>query len=117
MADLNERQFAWARSELGEKPSDAELNAAFDRLGSVRDVVLEALRTRRAKWLSSPMSVNLSGVASLNLDANVKAIERQIQQIAKLDSDPSDMSANDALDVAGESRPVEIIPIARTRSR
>jgi len=114
--ELTERQLKWLGSQLGDKPDAAELQAAFDRLGSVRDTALETLRKRRAGWLAQPMSVNVSGVASLSYAENVKAIERQIAELVRMDDDPSDNAGGGDVEAAADDR-LEVVPFVRTRRR
>lgn len=114
--ELTEKQLKWLGSQLGDEPVAADLQTAYDRLGSVRDVALETLRKRRAQWLSQPMSVNVSGVASLSYAENVKAIERQIAELVRMDDDPSDNAGGGDVEAAGDDY-LEIIPFTRNRRR
>jgi len=90
MAALTARQLAWLRAQLGDTPPDAELQAAFDRLGSVRDVAIETIRKRYQVLIDQPASTSLAGVGSMSWGENIKALERMIASLSKLDSDPSD---------------------------
>lgn len=116
--ELIERQMKWLRSQIGESAETTDLQAAFDRLGSVRDVAIEVLRERRAQWLNQPMTVSVSGVASLSLAENVKAVERQIAELVKLDDDPSDDPGGGGIDGPGGAGHVlrtAVIPRPRRR--
>lgn len=113
--ELTDRQRKWLKSEIGGDVADADLDEAYERLGSVRDVALEVLRKRRSAWLAQPMSVNVSGVVGLNLAENVKAVERQIAQLVKMDDDPSDDAGGGSVDAAEHT--LDVFPLARTRTR
>lgn len=95
MVDLNENQVAWLRDEVGDTPSTDELNVMFERIGAVRDVAIAVWRRRRTNMLKSPLSTSLSGVASVNYAENVKALERRIAALERLDADPSDTPGED----------------------
>lgn len=115
MTDLTAAQKSWLRSEVGATPTDGDLQARFDRLGNLRDVAIEVLRERRANLLDKPLSVSVSGVASVNYGENVKALERRIAALLKLDDDPSDDSpTGDGADVGDE---FEQIQLTRSRRR
>lgn len=114
--ELTDTQIAWLRAELGDTPSTDDLNAAYERLGSVRDVAIEEVRKRRNRMLDQPLSVNLSGVASVNYAENVKALERRLAALTGLDDDPSD----DPGDVVGDEdgfREGGVVQLVRTRRR
>jgi hypothetical protein len=114
---LTDHQRKWIRSEIGDDVLDVVLDETFDRLGSVRDVALETLRKRRTAWLTQPMNITVSGVVGLNLAENVKAVERQIAQLVKMDDDPSDNAGGGTVAAAGESDYLTISPLPRTRRR
>lgn len=114
MADLTAEQLRWLRDEIGDAPSDTDLNQRFADYESVRDVALSVLRDRRQELLATPLSVNVTGVASTNAAENVKAIERQIAALARLDEDPSDDSPADG--VAGADS-MEVYNLTRSRGR
>lgn len=90
MTALTGRQRAWIRAEIGNSISDEDLDGRYARLESVRDVVIEALRQQRTALLESPLTASIDGVASVSNAENVKAIERRIAALVKLDDDPSD---------------------------
>ncbi|MET8182223.1 hypothetical protein [Streptomyces sp. NPDC005336] len=74
---LTDAEYAYLRSELGDAER-AELDARYQRLGSLQAVAIEVLRERRAALVSDPLAVTIPGVATVNNADNVKAIERQI---------------------------------------
>jgi hypothetical protein len=59
----------------------ADLERRFFRLRSVRVVALEVLGGRRAKLLADPLKVTVDGVVTMDLQENLKGIERQIEQV------------------------------------
>lgn len=117
MADqLTTTQVAWLRAEIGTTLTDPQLQERYNRLESVRDVALEALRERRTELLASPLSVSVDGVASVNNSENVKAIERRIAALVRLDDDPSDDPP--VADGAGAvPLPFERLQLRRSRGR
>lgn len=90
MAELTTTQLQWLRDQLGDQPADAELQTRYDDRGSVRDVALSVLSSRRRALLESSLQVTATGVASVNNTENVKALERDIAALSKLDDDPTD---------------------------
>lgn len=94
---LTARQLRWLHDELGASAAtDAELQSRYDDLASVRDVALAVLRDQRSELLDSPLSVSVAGVASINTSENVKAIERRLTALSKLDDDPTSTPGEDA---------------------
>lgn len=115
MAALTDRQIAWLRSELGDTISTPDLQAAYDRLGSVRDVAIETIRKRRNALLDQPASVNLSGVASVSYGENIKGYERLLSALTRLDDDPSDDpgSVTGDEDTARQGRTIQLVRARR----
>lgn len=68
----------WLLSQLGRSTDLADLTARYTRLGSGRAVAIEVVRERLADLLTSPGSVSVSGVVSINVSANIAAYERQL---------------------------------------
>jgi Fe2+ transport system protein FeoA len=99
---LTDAQYAYLRSELGEADR-ADLDARFQRLGSLQGVAIEVLRERKAALVSDPLAVTVQGVATVNNAENVRALERQI---ATLEGQVPDDGAYTVP-----------VPIHRTRSR
>jgi len=95
---LSDDQWAWAASVLG-MPADlaeqaqlrADLDARYDRLGTVTGVVTEVLRERRARLVASPLSVTVPGAVSVNQEGNVRAIDKLLDGMTT-DVDPSDLT-------------------------
>ncbi|MER7407900.1 hypothetical protein ABT373_36895 [Streptomyces sp. NPDC000070] len=63
----------------GDLPADLERR--FFRLQSVRAVALEVLGERRAKLLADPLKVTVDNVVTMDLQENLRGIERQIEQV------------------------------------
>jgi len=112
---LTENQIAWLRSELGATPSDADLNTAYERLGSVRDVAIEEIRKRRNALLEAPATATLTGVGSVSYGENIKGYERLLASLTKLDDDPSDDPASET--DGDTARAGGVIQLTRTRRR
>jgi hypothetical protein len=68
------------------------LEPRFFRLRSVRAVALEVLGERRAKLLADPLKVTVDGVVTMELQENLRGIERQIEQVRQVPApdDPGD---------------------------
>lgn len=115
MAALTDAQISWLRSEVGASTTEDDLQARFDRLGSIRDVAMEVLRERRASYLEQPLSLNLAGVASVDYTNNVAALERRLTALANLDDDPSDDDGADQ-ETPGPQQ-VEMFTLTRSRRR
>ncbi|MDI3417944.1 hypothetical protein [Streptomyces luteolus] len=85
---LTDNDYAYLRSELG--PTDRDnLDARYQRLGSLQAVAAEVLRERKAALVSDPLSVTVQGVATVNNAENVRALERQIMALEELTVDDS----------------------------
>ena len=79
--NLTEAEYAYLRSELGDADR-ADLEIRYRRLGSLRAVAVEVLRERKAALLSDPLDVTVQGIATVNMAENLKALERQIADLA-----------------------------------
>lgn len=99
---LTDTEYAYLRSELGEADR-ADLDARYQRLGSLRTVAIEVLRERKAALVSDPLSVTVQGIATVNNAENVRALERQIAALEDARPDESAYAAP--------------IPLQRRRSR
>jgi hypothetical protein len=82
MSALTGDQLAYLHSELGDEPTDGDLQDRFDRLDSVRSVVLEVLRERYSTYTRQPGSINVSGVVSVSYAETIAAIEKQMARVA-----------------------------------
>ncbi|WP_425834159.1 hypothetical protein [Streptomyces fractus] len=78
---MDEFQRSWLRAQLGPDADDADLERRYFRLKFVRAVALEVLGERRAKLLGDPLKVTVDGVVTMDLQENLKGIERQIEQV------------------------------------
>jgi hypothetical protein len=93
---LTEAQMYEVRRWTGDSPSDAELNAAYDRLGSVREVIEETLATRRANLAASPQSFTIPGEYSQS--------NRSVNEMNALLADLEDST----IDTESGSAPVDV---------
>jgi hypothetical protein len=74
------------RSHVGSTspPTDADLHAAYDRLGSPEAVALEVLRGRLADMLANPTKFTADGDFTESYEANIKALQAQIATLEKV---------------------------------
>lgn len=112
MADLTATQLQWLRDQLGDEPSDADLQDRYAARGSVRDVALSVLSSRRRELLESSLKVAASGIASVDNTENVKALERDLAALSRLDDDPTDEPG----ELPGVDR-FEAVQLTRSRRR
>lgn len=89
---VDEFQRSWLLAQLGPDTDPADLERRFFRLRSVRAVALEVLGERRARLLADPLKVTVDGVVTMDLQENLRGIERQIEQVrqAPAPDDPED---------------------------
>ncbi|MGW8552827.1 hypothetical protein [Streptomyces tubercidicus] len=94
---MDEFQRSWLLAQLGPDTDSADLERRFFRLRSVRAVALEVLGERRAKLLGDPLKVTLDGVVTIDLEENLRGIERQIEQVRQTPAsdDPADEDDED----------------------
>ncbi|MFI2258931.1 hypothetical protein [Streptomyces tubercidicus] len=78
---MDEFARSWLLAQLGPDTDAADLERRFFRLRSVRAVALEVLGQRRAKLLADPLKVTVDGVVTMDLQENLRGIERQIEQV------------------------------------
>ncbi|MDX3224546.1 hypothetical protein [Streptomyces sp. ME19-01-6] len=78
---MDEFQRSWLLAQLGPEADPADLERRFFRLRSVRAVALEVLGERRAKLLADPLKVSVDGVVTMDLQENLRGIERQIAAV------------------------------------
>ncbi|WP_330317951.1 hypothetical protein [Streptomyces platensis] len=81
---MDELQQSWLLAQLGPDTDPADLERRFFRLRSVRAVALEVLGERRAKLLGDPLKVTVDGVVTMDLQENLRGIERQIEQVRQM---------------------------------
>jgi hypothetical protein len=93
---MDEFQRSWLLAQLGPDTDPADLERRFFRLRSVRAVALEVLGERRAKLLADPLKVTVDNVVTMDLQENLRGIERQIDQVrqAPAPDDPGDGEAD-----------------------
>ncbi|MGV9272311.1 hypothetical protein [Streptomyces griseosporeus] len=94
---VDEFQRSWLLAQLGPDTDPADLERRFFRLRSVRAVALEVLGERRAKLLADPLKVTVDGVVTMDLQENLRGIERQIEQVRQAPAPgcPEDEDATD----------------------
>jgi hypothetical protein len=78
---VDEFQRSWLLAQLGPDTDPADLEHRYFRLRSARAVALEVLGERRARLLADPLKVTVDGVVTMDLQENLRGIERQIEQI------------------------------------
>ncbi|WP_413812754.1 hypothetical protein [Streptomyces sp. OE57] len=78
---MDEFQRSWLLAQLGPDTDPADLERRFFRLRSARAVALEVLGERRAKLLGDPLKVTVDGVVTMDLQENLRGIERQIDGV------------------------------------
>ncbi|WP_236257100.1 hypothetical protein [Streptomyces hygroscopicus] len=81
---VDEFQRSWLLAQLGPDTDPADLERRFFRLRSVRAVALEVLGERRAKLLADPLKVTVDGVVTMDLQENLRGIERQIEVVREV---------------------------------
>lgn len=74
------QQMADVRREIGNKPSDAEVNVIFDRLGDLDETINEILETRLATMLAAPAQFAVSGEYSQSNAENIKALRERLDE-------------------------------------
>lgn len=80
MAELDAGDLAYLHSELGSTIDEADLQARYDRLGSVQAVALEVTRQRLADLLNTPGRLSDEG-STIDQTANITALQKQLQRI------------------------------------
>ncbi|NUK14055.1 hypothetical protein HRW21_01735 [Streptomyces lunaelactis] len=98
---MDEFQRSWLRAQLGPETDAADLEARYFRLRSVRAVALEVLGERRAKLLGDPLKVTVDGVVTMDLQENLRGIERQIEQMRQTPAPDGPDEEDEGDDVMG----------------
>ncbi|MFB7500390.1 hypothetical protein ACFC09_37915 [Streptomyces sp. NPDC056161] len=78
---MDDFQRSWLLAQLGPDSDPADLERRLFRLRSVRAVALEVLGERRARLLADPLKVTVDGVVTMDLQENLRGIERQIEGV------------------------------------
>lgn len=99
---LSTADLAWVRGKVGSEPSDANLNARYDRLGTKEAVAREVWSERLADLAATPAKLDVDGEMSQDTSANISAIH-------KILADPD-------LYVPGDVAPGEVV-VVRPRPR
>lgn len=104
---LTADQIAYLRSELGDSVALEDLQARYDRLGNVRDVVMEITREHLNAMLRAPAQFSVDGTYSQSSAENIKALERKLTRLAN----------DEATGAAVEGAAVLVEAKAKPRSR
>lgn len=78
---MDELQRSWLLAQLGPDTDPADLERRYFRLRSVRAVALEVVGERRAKLLADPLKVTIDNVVTMDLQENLRGIERHLEQV------------------------------------
>lgn len=74
---------AWLLAQLGTSTDRVDLAARYTRLRAARPVALEVLYERKAALVNDqPATLNVSSVIAVGYTENIKALERQIAELA-----------------------------------
>lgn len=109
MVALTDRQMGWLHDELGEDVPDVDLQAVFERKGSVRETAIVIVRRRITALQNQPLQVGVAGVGNFTFSENLKSMERQLKRLEAMDDDPSD-------DTDTDSDPDDDLPVIQVRS-
>lgn len=75
---LTQDQLIQIRRKIGTAPDDAALDAIYDRVGDLDELVLEVLEIRLADMMRAPSSFAVPGEYSQSTSENIRALERDI---------------------------------------
>ena len=80
---LSAADLAWVRSQVGTTtpPTDADLDAIWDRLENRDAVALEVLDGRLATMVATAAKFDLSGDLSVDLTKNIEALREKVAQL------------------------------------
>ncbi|MET7295417.1 MULTISPECIES: hypothetical protein [Streptomyces] len=106
---MDEFQRSWLLAQIGPDTDPADLERRFFRLRSVRAVALEVLGERRAKLLADPLKVTVDGVVTMDLQENLRGIERHIEVVRHVPAPEDEDEASETLAVA------RLVPTRRYR--
>ncbi|MFE7121400.1 hypothetical protein ACFU99_38810 [Streptomyces sp. NPDC057654] len=109
---MDEFQRSWLLAQLGPDTDAGDVEARFLRLRSVRAVALEVLGERRAKLLGDPLRVTVDGVVTMDLQENLRGIERQIDAMTRTPAPDDPTDEDDGTDVLATAR---LVPACRYR--
>lgn len=74
---ITDDELAAIRDHVGAVPSDADIAAYWERLGTVEDVALVIIRRRLADLRARAAKFSAEGDYSEDFSENIKALERQ----------------------------------------
>lgn len=83
---LSAEQTVELRSHIGtaDPPAQADLDARYERLGSIAAVAVEVLRERLANFLAQPAEFDVDGDYSQDVSANIKALQAKLGELTPL---------------------------------
>lgn len=73
---LTTDDLAWVRGKVGSDPSDADLHARYDRLGSKQAVAREVWSERLADLSARPAKIDVDGELAQDTSENMRSIHR-----------------------------------------
>nr|WP_202553859.1 hypothetical protein [Streptomyces sp. SID4936] len=102
-------------AQLGPDTDPADLERRYFRLRSVRAVALEVLGERRAKLLADPLKVTVDGVVTMDLQENLRGIERQIEGVRQSPAPDEPGEGDEAEDAVTILATTQLVPVRRYR--
>lgn len=79
------------RRQVGDKPSDDDLDAIYERVGSLTETAREVLEIRLANLVANPASFSVPGEYSQDTKANMDLLNKRLSSLGDLDNeDPTD---------------------------
>ncbi|MFE9250178.1 MULTISPECIES: hypothetical protein [Streptomyces] len=112
---MDEFQRSWLLAQLGPDTDPADLERRYFRLRSVRAVALEVLGERRAKLLADPLKVTVDGVVTMDLQENLRGIERQIEGVRQSPAPDEPGEGDEAEDAVTILATTQLVPVRRYR--
>jgi hypothetical protein len=76
-------ELAWVRSKVGTKtpPTDSDLHAIHDRVGTKEEVVREVLDTRLADLRNQPAQFSVPGEYSQDVSTNISETRQALKDV------------------------------------
>nr|WP_239086474.1 hypothetical protein [Streptomyces parvus] len=102
-------------AQLGPDTDPADLERRYFRLRSVRAVALEVLGERRAKLLADPLKVTVDGVVTMDLQENLRGIERQIEGVRQSPAPDEPGEGTEVEDAVTILATTQLVPVRRYR--
>jgi hypothetical protein len=76
---LSDDELEVVRSWVGSGPEDDDLNARFDRLGTVSLTIEEALRSQLAELINQPASLSTPDGLSISVGENMRILSDRLK--------------------------------------